>query len=323
MNIISSQYDSVSVLIITDGLSNEGDPEKAAENFVRTIPGSRISTILIDRTEDGEEIANVISIGGEVRDGTSYDKLRTGFKDEKLGTLRSALSHLDFQRSSLEFALSKTLDVEPPAMIEFRGTDEVKFASDFVGSQVIPYLSSLESIEKTTQRMVGKTSNVKIHSISHYSPVKVSASGIAQSLKILEEMIIPWKREYAKRIAHLKEDELRLNNEKARVEALEIEARTQRENSEAERIFQEARFAKLKVDKFELEVENERFKLKEAQARLAMDIMSNFRENNIEMSEASRMAYIHEIIEPVKFLMESPVEAHVNRNYQFSEYDER
>lgn len=316
------QYDSVSVLIISDGLSNQGDPVEAATNFIKRIPGSRISTILIDRTEEGEKIANNISIGGEVRDGTSYDKLRSGFKDEKINTLKDALSNLDFKRSSLEFALPKSLDFEPPAMIEFRGTDEVKFASDFMGSHVVPYLSSLEAIEKITQSIVGKSCNVKIHSISHYSPIKASVSGIAHALNILEEMIIPWKREYARTIANLKVDEIRINNEKAKAEALEIEARTQRENREAEKISQEARLTQAKVKQLESESEENKFRLKEVQAKLAINILKDLEENNISLSEASKVAYIHEIIGPIKFLMESPVEANVNRNYQSSEYEE-
>lgn len=51
-------------LVITDGLSNIGDPVQAARLCAER--GISISTLLIDDTREGEEIARSISIGGRV-----------------------------------------------------------------------------------------------------------------------------------------------------------------------------------------------------------------------------------------------------------------
>lgn len=313
---------SVSAVILTDGLSNQGDPVISAQNFVSQIPGSRISSVLIDRSKKGEAIANDISIGGEVRDGATYSKLESSLRDERVVTLKDALLHLDYRRSSLEYALSSSLDYDAPAMVEFKGTDEVRFASDFMSSHVVPYIQSLESIENTVNKVKGERSKIKIHSISHYSPVKASVSGIAQALKILEELIIPWKREYARNIADLKAEELRISNEKAKAEAMEIEARTLRENSEAERILQESRLTKAKAEQLELENEKNRFELKKRQAAIAARILNDLSTENMQLSEPARMAYIHDLIDPVKHIMESSVEANVNRNFQRAEFEQ-
>jgi hypothetical protein len=57
-------YRYVNVILISDGLSNQGDPVTAAHDIADE--DFRISTILIDPTEDGQNLAKEISIGGRV-----------------------------------------------------------------------------------------------------------------------------------------------------------------------------------------------------------------------------------------------------------------
>ncbi|MFY9315098.1 MAG: VWA domain-containing protein [Burkholderiales bacterium] len=66
-----TSFDYVSILLISDGLSNVGDPIAAADEC-RTdkVP---ISTILIDPTPEGENLAKAISHGGRVTAVTSSD----------------------------------------------------------------------------------------------------------------------------------------------------------------------------------------------------------------------------------------------------------
>ena len=54
-------YKALSVLILSDGLSNVSDPVAAAERLIQKYPFCRIDTILIDDTEEGRRIAESVS----------------------------------------------------------------------------------------------------------------------------------------------------------------------------------------------------------------------------------------------------------------------
>src|ERR1051326_1544865 len=71
------RYRSVSVLILSDGLSNRGDPLGAANALIDEYPSCEIDAILIDDTEVGRRIAeSVVSIGGGwVRSAFSFVQL--------------------------------------------------------------------------------------------------------------------------------------------------------------------------------------------------------------------------------------------------------
>lgn len=310
------KYDSVSILVISDGLSNVGNPEEAAQTVINEIKGSRISTILIDRTSEGERIAYSISIGGEVRDGTTYSKLMGGFKGERAETIRSAIHTLESERISLESALAESLDYSRPSILQFKGTDEVQFRSDFIGTYVLPYMSSLENLQRVTHRIEGKPTKIKVHSISHYSPIKASVSGIAQALNILDEKITPWKRQHSKKISKLREEEIRINNQKTKAEMLEIEARSLLSVKEADKIMQEARLMKAQAEQQEIQNEKEKFKLRKSQVRLALDILKELKEDRLEFEHPTIMAYINEILEPLKIISESPIEVEVQHNME-------
>lgn len=300
-------YQSVSVVVVSDGLSNEGDPVVAAEKFIDGTPGSRISSILIDRTDEGKKIVDGVSIHGDVRFAETYLDLSTHLSEEQSNALAYALHSLELERSSIEQSLAISRQLAPPQILEFKGTDQVHFSSGFVGRHVLPYLESIESIQKVSDKILEKRSYVKFHSITHYSPVKASVSGVKDAIFIIEKWITPWKREHEKRIARLKEDEEFLNNRKRDIEYREIEARSEKESAEAR---------KMRAEAEELEIENDRkrFKFKCEQARLAIDLISELKKNNIEISHAEVAAYVSELIEPLKSLIESPIDLVVIKN---------
>lgn len=81
--VISSSYNVISFLVISDGLSNIGNPVQAANKTVQSGFPIRISTILIDPTPEGEQIARAVSIGGDVRAVVSSITLQDAVTDER------------------------------------------------------------------------------------------------------------------------------------------------------------------------------------------------------------------------------------------------
>jgi hypothetical protein len=76
-------YRVISFLVISDGLSNRGDPIAAAQECADSQLPIRISTILIDPTSQGQEIAEEIVIGGDVKAVTSDKRLGKAVAEER------------------------------------------------------------------------------------------------------------------------------------------------------------------------------------------------------------------------------------------------
>lgn len=73
------RYQRIDSLIITDGLSNVGDPVAAARRCYEK--GISISVVLIDPTDEGQTIARSIALGGRVYAVTSAAQLDTELGD--------------------------------------------------------------------------------------------------------------------------------------------------------------------------------------------------------------------------------------------------
>jgi hypothetical protein len=76
-----SKYQSISFLLISDGLSNEVSASQSARRaFMNNI---RISTILIDPTPEGERLAREISLGGDIKAVTSAAGLNRAIDEQR------------------------------------------------------------------------------------------------------------------------------------------------------------------------------------------------------------------------------------------------
>lgn len=88
--VLSQIYRRVWVEVITDGLSNAGDPIQAANKFAEDSYEanvfSRIDAYLIDPTDEGETIAQAICepTGGEVKSVTSSIKLDEALAEQRI-----------------------------------------------------------------------------------------------------------------------------------------------------------------------------------------------------------------------------------------------
>jgi hypothetical protein len=78
-------YKFVNFLVISDGLSNVGDPVNAIQQCDKEVGRLQVSTILIDPTPEGLQIAESISInGGEVKAVTSSIKLEKAIHEREV-----------------------------------------------------------------------------------------------------------------------------------------------------------------------------------------------------------------------------------------------
>lgn len=322
------RYSAITILIITDGLSNEGDPIEAAREIVRKFPSIRISTILIDVTEKGKDIARKISINGDVRYAQSFQQLSKETKNEGLQNLYKSIrkseniigEHEDavfsfitkksfFQRE-LEIASEADTKEYPrskiqPRRFEFTNTNPVGFNVDYLDNQIVPYLRSLENVQTTLDQIREQPSRVRIQAITKYSPVKATVSGIAQALEIVERMVIPWKREHAKTIAKLEEREKELQIKKSEADLLESKAKAQNQDLNNDILFEELRIKRAEAEKLEIANERDKLAFMKEKVIFVRDILREFASN---LPEEERTVYIMKMMKSLDELIQSPLE---------------
>lgn len=108
------RYQSASVLVISDGLSDPRAAEVSAKRLVNSFPSSRIDTILIDETEKGRRVAELISINGSVYTVESSIQLGEAAASARAAALRNELSGMALYRFQAQSELATLQSTPPP-----------------------------------------------------------------------------------------------------------------------------------------------------------------------------------------------------------------
>src|SRR5258706_5908248 len=129
----------------------------------------------------------------------------------------------------------------------------------------------------------------------------VAIDELAQAIEFASERIIPWRRKHSKRMADLELDQKALDIERTKSEISEIRMNIQGKMQE---------FA-LEQKKLELEakrLENEKARLENEKARLELAIALIDKYAPKDLSDQDRLAYVIQLIGPLKVLAEGPLE---------------
>lgn len=170
---------------------------------------------------------------------------------------------------------------------------------EYLSEHLMPYLNALAGMQHTCDKLMGHTSHeVVIRFISQQSPVSISLQGVSDAVNAVLDVVVPWRREYAKQLAELKLKELEAEIKKKKKEADEIASRSAKQRAEAANIEADTETKKIDGQKTELELDIARY-------RLAREIVATMRP---DLTEAEQMAYIAEMMPDVKVLTTSEIE---------------
>jgi hypothetical protein len=251
-NVTFERYQSLSVLILSDGLANVGDPVAAALQLISKYPFARIDTILIDYTEEGQRIAESVSINGSVRSAFSLIQLGEAVESAQISSLRNELGGFAERRLQLESELSRIANLPAPTLLTV--TSPLYLTASSLRNEVAPLVEGLETFERVACDASGTPYRGAITSISRNSPVSISLSGLREAVELLLEWVIPWRRENAKRIHELRirQAELELRQKEIEIDTLDV--RLDRERAEVEKALLENRHLEVSIASSKLEL---------------------------------------------------------------------
>lgn len=172
---------------------------------------------------------------------------------------------------------------------------------------VTPYLAALDEVQRAIDAFLKRGSHkVRIKSISQNSPVNVSLDGAAEATEVVRDLVVPWRREHAKEMAQLQEQEKLIQIENSRAEIQERRARAQKERSEAKKVESETSHERTQAEIERMRLENEKLRLEieEARINLALTILDKLAP---ELSEGQRILYAMQLLKPLGVITESPL----------------
>jgi len=215
------RYQALSVLILSDGLSNVGEPVSAAEGLIAKYPFARIDTILIDETEEGRRIAESVSLNGSVRPAFSLADLDNALDSARASSLQQELSGFAYRRLGLQSELALLANAAGPTLLTVTSSAELTAAT--LRNDIIPTLQGMELMEQAASEALGQPFRGTISSISQDSPISISLTGFKEAVELALEWVIPWRRQNAEKLAALKLRQQELENEKAMIENRRLE----------------------------------------------------------------------------------------------------
>ena len=232
-----ADYDSISVLVLTDGLANEGDAPSTAQQFIERHPTARIDTILIDPTDEGDETAKAISINGFVRPAYSTVELRTAIGGQQATGLISAISDASVARLGLEYDLAVATHSPPPVALPLSSAQTITTRA--LGEQILPAIGAIQELQSVASEARGEPYQGRIISISVGSAPKITMSGVRQAIEVFLELLIPWKRQHAQHMQELDAEKRAIEIEREKAELQRFSMETERYAVDSEHHFRE------------------------------------------------------------------------------------
>lgn len=202
-----------------------------------------------------------------------------------------------------------------PAVISFefqmephqQGAAPQPLTPQFLTSEVAPYLDAIADLQNVIDLIHERSpSRVLVRSLSHWSPISVSLDGAPEAIKMILEVVVPWRRKHAKTLAQLEEQEKLIQIERLKAEVVQIQANAQRERSEANRneVESDSRFTQARLDKLLLEREHLRLDLEQKRIGLVLEVMEKQGSN---LDEDQRLMIGFQLMRPLGVLRESPL----------------
>jgi hypothetical protein len=173
----------------------------------------------------------------------------------------------------------------------------------YLATHLAPYLNALASIQHTCDDMLGREHReVVIRRITQQSPVSISLQGVADAVNAVLDLVVPWRRENAKKLAALRikeiEADIKIKEEEAKVRSTKDLVEAKKTEAEIEKLIQEKERQRIENAKLEVEVGASRFDLA---LRMAAKM-------NRRLPKEQQIAYALKMLSDLKELTASEIE---------------
>ncbi len=143
-----------------------------------------------------EKIKSVNDINHLVRKLPSREKVKSWIeKSQNINNIRS---------QQIKFEKYRIIPFDLPS-------NDLILSVQFLYEDVAPFILVISKLQDLVNETKEKeTSGILIRSITKYSPITISISGIAETFQIIRDIVTPWRRNHLKEIAELEKEQKKL-----------------------------------------------------------------------------------------------------------------
>lgn len=204
---------------------------------------------------------------------------------------------------------SIAIDFEKSLITRIRLTSPARIllTSNSLQSLIVPYLKAVTDLQSLIDEIFQRTeaSEVPIKFITQNSPITVGINGAVEATQLIQETIIPWKKEHAQAMAKLLETEKVVEIEKKKAEVLQARALATKERAEADKLQAEITLQLEQAEKLRLENEKLRLEIKRAKVELAFEILNKLYPS---LDERDKVGYLMKLLPIIDTLAASNLE---------------
>ncbi len=200
--------------------------------------------------------------------------------NEVLSQLLSKLkSHPD--KSSNEVLTIKSQDIQS-VNFQLLPIQYQQLTADYLIEKVAPYLQAIESVQQVTDEIRKiKHSPIRITQITQNSPIGVSLEGVSDTVQLIVDYAVPWKRKHAEKMAEYARREKQYEIEKKRIEIQETNFQSAKNKQDLEKLSVEITKMRIEAEKLRIDNEKARLELASAKINLASDILNKVAPNTL------------------------------------------
>ena len=195
-------------------------------------------------------------------------------------------------------------------------TDYITFineelTSEFLELNIVPLINAISEIQHIINIVNSKINDyVLIKSITQNSPISIGLEGATDTVKLIQETIVPWRRKHSETMARLVEQEKLAEIESKKADILEKRARAARERSEAEKASIEV--SKQREEAIRMGLENEKLKIElyRTKVELALGILDRI---SSKLPEADKLIYLSRLLPSLDILINSDLDVTLDK----------
>jgi putative methionine-R-sulfoxide reductase with GAF domain len=170
---------------------------------------------------------------------------------------------------------------------------------------VCPYLGALDELQRVLEGLEGKPyRQMRILAIGHGIPVPITLDGVADAVRILKDMVMPWRQAHATLLAQVVEKEGEAAIETAWVEVLEARARASEAGDDREQALAQAEQQRSEAARKEAEGWPLRTDAQWAILQLASDLLAQVAP---DLSEGEWLIRLVRLLPALETIVSSPL----------------
>lgn len=183
---------------------------------------------------------------------------------------------------------------------------QTRLTVQYLEKDIAPFLNAISEIQRLLDGLLGREAKeVTIKVISQNSPIGVSLEGVSDTFLVVTDLVIPWKRKHAEKMAEYARRVMQYEIEKKRIELQEANLQITKSQQDIAKSSIEISKMEAEAEKIRIENEKSKLELQRAKIQLVMDVLNKIAP---DLQETDRLSALVKLLPMLDTVLASDVE---------------